>query len=225
MESTDSDDPWDWGVDRVVVALCGQDPLWSQLNARPARPDPIALERVLRENAIDGMVLLTSIDDTTAAQNLGLTVFGQRRTILVAIQILQLHSEKFRAHTLARFNTPSIGPLPYLQFLPRGSTAAQDTDAAVKPGSMDGDQDLRIRDSASFFRLFSAAPTQGALAPTPGGDEHNLVPALDENTPQNSNGDPSALTLQAFAGEAPPTPRITPWKQAAQDSAYASLSN
>ncbi|KAF1983415.1 hypothetical protein K402DRAFT_166194 [Aulographum hederae CBS 113979] len=89
-------DPWDWTVDDVVFAFCKSRALL--LDGRPDRnlPEPVALEQTLRENAVDGEVLLTDVlEGNTMKEDLGLTSLGHRSSIRRVIEKLRQQSAKF----------------------------------------------------------------------------------------------------------------------------------
>ncbi|KAL1968965.1 hypothetical protein VTN77DRAFT_799 [Rasamsonia byssochlamydoides] len=90
-------DPLDWTVDQVVAFLCHNSSApWSQ-SANPTRlPDPIAFEAAIRENMINGEVLLTDVDKETLREELGLKALGPRSTVLAAIRYLRNLSVKYQ---------------------------------------------------------------------------------------------------------------------------------
>lgn len=99
-------DPLDWTVDQVVAFLCHSSSApWSQ-SANPARlPDPNAFEAAIRENMVNGEVLLNDVDKETLREDLGLKALGPRSTVMAAIRYLRKLSVKYQraysAHTSA----------------------------------------------------------------------------------------------------------------------------
>ncbi|EEP79517.1 predicted protein [Uncinocarpus reesii 1704] len=90
-------DPFDWSIDEVVAYLChGSFDAWSRSKVPPPRPNPVFLERTLRENDITGHVLLTEINKQTLAEDFGIKSLGQRATIAQAVQYLQGLSRGYR---------------------------------------------------------------------------------------------------------------------------------
>ena len=127
MESSPEDDPWEWSVDQVVQALCGQEGVWTHLTANPVVPERGSLEHALRENAIDGMNLLTNIDSNVLSKELGIAVFGQRGTMMHAIESLRARSKRYQDHVCARTMLSGVyggldpGTMP--RFVPSGQAS------------------------------------------------------------------------------------------------------
>ncbi|KAL3474513.1 hypothetical protein BJX99DRAFT_175940 [Aspergillus californicus] len=115
-------DPLDWTVDEVVKFLC-RDPQtpWSQSASRLPRPDPALFEASLRDNLINGEILLTSVDKQALQVDLGLRALGHRSSIIIAIRYLQQRSQKFQqTHTsnpapFASLLSPSLMSTPILE--------------------------------------------------------------------------------------------------------------
>lgn len=114
------DDPWNWGVDKVVANLCdlsgpmlrGVDPL--------SIPDCAFLEKALRENAVSGPTLLTEVTHPVLRDDLGLRPLGHRTTIMHMIMDLRRQSTKYLHH----LQTNNVMPYPsgYGQVLNMGQT-------------------------------------------------------------------------------------------------------
>lgn len=93
--SVEQDDPWNWGVDKVVATLCdlngtllrGVDPL--------SIPDPAFLEKALRENAVNGPTLLTELSHPAMRDDLGLKPLGHRSTVTHLIMDLRRQSPRY----------------------------------------------------------------------------------------------------------------------------------
>ena len=98
MEPVPLMDPWDWGIDQVIRSLCRLDGVWATLSHTPILPDFEAFEAKLRENAINGMNLLSFVDDTVLRHELGISVFGQRGSIMHVITRLRAQSQKYQEH-------------------------------------------------------------------------------------------------------------------------------
>ena len=98
MEPTPLMDPWDWGIDQVIHSLCRLDGVWATLSHSPILPDLEALEVKLREHVINGMNLLSFVDDTVFRQELGISVFGQRGSMMHVITRLRAQSQKYQEH-------------------------------------------------------------------------------------------------------------------------------
>ncbi len=89
------EDPFDWTVDQVVDALCQQRSSWTKSTAAPALPEARYLEKALRENKINGYILLTQVDNASLREDLGIKILGDRGTIVLAIQKLRSQSPKY----------------------------------------------------------------------------------------------------------------------------------
>jgi hypothetical protein len=90
-------DPLDWTVDQVVAYLCySPSTPWSQSANPSPRPDPVSFEASLRENLINGDVLLNGVDKEILREDLGLRAVGHRNTVLTAIEHLRRASAKYQ---------------------------------------------------------------------------------------------------------------------------------
>jgi hypothetical protein len=86
-------DPLDWTVDQVVAYLCYGP---STAVGPSRRPDPVVFGPVLRENLIDGVVLLTDMNNETLCTDLKLQAYGHRSWVLATIKYLRNLSFKYR---------------------------------------------------------------------------------------------------------------------------------
>lgn len=118
--SLDQDDPWYWGVDKVVATLCdrngtmlrGVDPL--------SIPDPVFLEKALRENAVNGPTLLTELSHPALRDDLGLKPLGHRTTLTHIIMDLRRQSPRYLHHLLKNIDyLPSNGAISSIAQSPR----------------------------------------------------------------------------------------------------------
>lgn len=106
--SVSVDDPWYWSVDQVVVALCDHHGPFLHSIDSILKPDPISLEKALRENVIGGAALLTGLTSATLREELGIRPLGHRTTILHLIKDLQRKSEKYHQHIQLGLNHPYL---------------------------------------------------------------------------------------------------------------------
>lgn len=112
------DDPWFWGVDKVVATLCdfnapmlrGVDPL--------SIPDCAFLEKALRENAVSGPTLLTELTHPVLRDDLGLRPLGHRTTVMHIIYELRRQSARYYHHLQTNNAIPH--PTGYGQMLNLG---------------------------------------------------------------------------------------------------------
>lgn len=90
-------DAYDWSIDEVVEYLC-HDSFndWNDSESLPPRPDPEFLENAIRENDINGKVLLADVPQEALSKDLGIKSLGQRSTIIHAIRHLQKSSTKYK---------------------------------------------------------------------------------------------------------------------------------
>ncbi|KAI0550222.1 hypothetical protein F4679DRAFT_213176 [Xylaria curta] len=95
------DDPWDWDVDRVVQELCTSSQSWRQSSAPLKLPPADHLEGALRENEVDGEVLLT-YDHTELCTGLGIKILKHKSTFRNAIEELQSRSYRYRIYRKRR---------------------------------------------------------------------------------------------------------------------------
>ncbi|CAG8972017.1 hypothetical protein HYALB_00008302 [Hymenoscyphus albidus] len=107
MPSTDmADDPFDWSIDRVVQELCGNKPSW-ETSIHASRLDPTELEKNLREQEIDGCVLLVNVNDKVLTKDFNIKVVGRRAFVHNAIKELRKRSPKYQAF-VGKETAPSI---------------------------------------------------------------------------------------------------------------------
>jgi hypothetical protein len=72
----DDNDPFDWTVDQVVAVLCLSPSIPAAGSSR--RPD-VSFGAALRDQKIDGEMLLQEVDDVVLQKDLGLRSFGERK--------------------------------------------------------------------------------------------------------------------------------------------------
>lgn len=125
----DTDDPFNWSVDRVVNELCHKATLPGQEGQATARPDPRELERTLRNNDVGGQVLLENVDKHVLQDDLRIRSLGQRSALERAIKFLRSRSVRWSTNNgVDLLQTPEdyrpITPSSYLyrpSFSPRTS--------------------------------------------------------------------------------------------------------
>ncbi|KAI1180338.1 hypothetical protein F4777DRAFT_311572 [Nemania sp. FL0916] len=94
------DDPWDWDVDRIVQELCSADQ--TRNSSKPLKLLPVdQLEAALRENEVDGEVLLT-YDQSELCADLGLKILKHKSVFKNAIRDIQLRSPQYRIYRKRR---------------------------------------------------------------------------------------------------------------------------
>lgn len=102
-------DPWDWSVDEVVLALTDHDSQLLKANAPSSLPDARILANVLRENDVTGLALLTEVNTLCLRDELGIKSLGHRATIKHLIRQLQNMSAKFQEQAQRCASLSSVG--------------------------------------------------------------------------------------------------------------------
>lgn len=141
LQPGDQDDPLDWSIDRVIEELClTPSPSWiTGTNIKPFH-DPITLERVLRDNDIDGDALL-NLDETSMRTDLGIGSFGQRHRLKQIISVLRRLSQKFEPSDLP----PDLKPqLSHEAYNGRASFSSHGRAGSVLAGSPNIDLPSRL---------------------------------------------------------------------------------
>ena len=102
-------DPWGWTVDQVVFALTDHDSLLLRTNAQLSLPDASILARILRENDVTGLALLTEVTTQCLRDELGIKSLGHRAAINHLIRQLQEMSSKYQEQTQRTARLSSVG--------------------------------------------------------------------------------------------------------------------
>src|SRR5271156_3434873 len=125
------EDPFDWSIDQVVHQFCNNSrPVWSPNKPPQHMPDPVILEKALRDNDVDGENLL-ALDNVALKDDIGILSFGQRRSILKAIDTLRNQSRKFQQ---SNFHADAIARLNSGAFATPQVTASRISAYAQSPG-------------------------------------------------------------------------------------------
>ena len=114
MDQSEPDDAKKWSIDRVVYEICQNDsPPWSATNAPTGAfliPDRQGLEKIFRDNHIDGETLLDlTLEDLRS--DLGVPSYGQRRAILKVIGFLRdkyVLNQKVNTYLQEGLATPDV---------------------------------------------------------------------------------------------------------------------
>ncbi|MCJ1466780.1 hypothetical protein MMC07_005400 [Pseudocyphellaria aurata] len=143
------DDPWSWGVEKVVETLCDLNgPMLGEVDPLSI-PDPAFLAKALRENAVNGPTLLTELSHPVMRDDLGLKPLGHRTTLMHMIMDLRRQSARYLQHLQTSNMTPySAG---FGQILSFGQTSR-----IVPPLT-----------GAPFQQLSRAAPVVSETLPSP----------------------------------------------------------
>lgn len=102
-------DPWDWTVDQVVFILTDHDSPLLGSNAQLSLPDASSFARVLRENDVNGLALLTEVTTYCLRDELGIKSLAHRAAISHLIRQLQAMSIKFQEQTQHSARLSSVG--------------------------------------------------------------------------------------------------------------------
>lgn len=103
----DMSDPWDWDVDRVVQELCTPNRIW-----KPPSPamlmvsDPISLEAVLREQEVNGSVILGEVNMNVLKDDFGIKALGRRSFIMSAVDQFRTRSLKYQSRSIEQSSSP-----------------------------------------------------------------------------------------------------------------------
>ena len=95
MEAPTTEDPWDWGIDQVVEALCNPASAWMRLLETRSVDDTAFLEQALRANEVEGDSLLTSVDQVSLRDDYGIKAQGPRGRLMIMIIKLRVRSRKY----------------------------------------------------------------------------------------------------------------------------------
>ncbi|RKF72043.1 putative snf2 family helicase snf2 family helicase atpase [Golovinomyces cichoracearum] len=102
-ELLDMGDPWNWDVDRVVEELCTTNRSWQpQSPAMLTISDPKYLENILREQEVNGSVLLGEINMSILKDDFGIKALGRRSFIMSAIDQFRARSFKYSSFISGR---------------------------------------------------------------------------------------------------------------------------
>jgi hypothetical protein len=196
----DLDDPWDWEVDRVVQELCTENRTWQSSFNNACRPDPMALETKLRDNAVVGTTILVDVGDSEMRDDLGITMLGHRSWMRDAIRILQTRSPQYHSyrqkHLIANdsFHPRSHYALPSSRSHESVSAADQVMPTASRPNV-----------DRPFPILSSITPDDSDGQPTTD-DEHPSTRSPNRKKPKLDNATPvinNNLLKAAIKGDSP----------------------
>ena len=102
-------DPWDWTVEQVVFALTDHHSPLRRDNAQLSLPDDSVFAKVLRENDVTGLALLTEVTANCLRDELGIKSLGHRAAINYLIRQLQDRSSKFQEQNVRSARLASVG--------------------------------------------------------------------------------------------------------------------
>ena len=89
-------DPWDWDIEDVVHALCGDEGMLRKDRNPKTVPDAATFSQSLRDHGVDGETLLRNVDLGLLKDELGLQAIGPRYKVFNFIGDLQNLSPKYR---------------------------------------------------------------------------------------------------------------------------------
>ncbi|KAI3326522.1 hypothetical protein HD806DRAFT_410012 [Xylariaceae sp. AK1471] len=195
------DDPFNWGIDRVVRELCFPDhPTWTP---SPELPPSEQLEACLREQGVDGHTLLTYPDESELRKRLGIKTLKQENTFLHARRELRQRSRLYQDYLndpLVPENIPipraqhSVKPVRALSILPSETTASTNSqtlpDAGLTPqGNHDGlhiRQEQRSDNSANVTISESEPVNLGSTGDNTCAPSDQVTAALEDSAPLHS---------------------------------------
>lgn len=182
-------DPWDWTVDQVVFALTDHDSPLLRTNAPLSLPDANILAKVLRENDVTGLALLTEVNTLCIRDELGIKSLGHRAAINHLIRQLQDMSSKFQeqAQRSARLSSVGLGSRigsPYFtspsSFEPRAASRA--LGLMLSPVSLSAQPQDKYRVAQSPAHLRKVLEEGPELQ---GSDRPNEIPSRSLEDTQN----------------------------------------
>ena len=112
-------DPWDWSIDQVIEALCDPKAHFRSHGNPEILPDSGVLEHKLREQCVDGSILLTNVDPISLKEDFAISALGQRGVIVREVHRLQRESRKYYEYAKQihsgsgyAYQLPPFNPLP-----------------------------------------------------------------------------------------------------------------
>ena len=160
-----NEDPYDWSVQQVVDNLCLVPELPGGEGRSLKRPDPILFEARLRENDINGEVLLEDVDKEVIKNHLGISSFGQIIAVERAIKYLRDNSPQWATkHPMVVDNrATTFSPVtPYSHSLPY----------SVPPNSF-----ATISRTGSPQNAYPLPPTDQSSSRLPPGGQRTTAPS------------------------------------------------
>ncbi|KAL9106614.1 MAG: hypothetical protein Q9227_008397 [Pyrenula ochraceoflavens] len=121
--NNDNPDPYDWSVEKVIAELCHNPQFPGSTGRSLQRPNPTVFEAKLRENDINGEVLLDHVDKDVIKNHLGVSSFGQIIAVEWAITHLRNESAQWSKKRTAAVDSrqPDYGPVTPYSTVPRRS--------------------------------------------------------------------------------------------------------
>lgn len=127
-----AEDPWDWNVDQVVLALTDNNSPLLKNNSPLSLPDLALLANILRDNDVNGLALLTEVTGQSLRDEFGIKSMSHRASINHLVRLLQDQSKKYREHFVAFGRFPSFRGDPRSSTLYPGSPQLYDPRAASR---------------------------------------------------------------------------------------------
>ncbi|KAG4028266.1 hypothetical protein MFRU_023g01010 [Monilinia fructicola] len=150
----EGDDPWDWLIDKVVQEFCTDQRSWVLRAASSRLPDPVFLEKIIRDNEITGDVLLIDLDDRTLRDDLQIAKLGWRSFIRYGIDQLRLRSPKYQDWLIKERVLASSAPV-----------LGQQSSSLPSSSSL-GDFNITINSTVPINMSSSALGNQASPVPT-----------------------------------------------------------
>ena len=127
-----AEDPWDWNVDQVVLALTDNNSPLLKNNSPLSLPDLALLANILRDNDVNGLALLTEVTGQSLRDEFGIKSMSHRASINHLVRLLQDQSKKHREHFVAFGRFSSFRGDPRSSTLYPGSPQLYDPRAASR---------------------------------------------------------------------------------------------
>ncbi|QDS69900.1 hypothetical protein FKW77_000945 [Venturia effusa] len=183
-------DPWDWTVDEVVKEFCYDRKIWRLGHPHVRLPDPVLLDRLLRENDVEGHTLLTDLGHPELKDDFGIKSLGQRSGLIWGIGQLRTRSEKYlanqqsnaRLQQVIKFDSQPPTPFPSFSATPGHS---------LSPGlpTIKEGPSRTLYATKEEEPAVSGANSSPSFSPNAAGSHDDLLPRLTESSKRQ--GSPS----------------------------------
>ena len=159
------DDPWDWPIDRVVKELCTADRSWNPRGSLRALPTTLDLETKLRDEGIDGCILMCDVTEEYMKQDLGLTKLAWRVFVKGALEQLRVGSQKYAIfQRTGSYHTPSfalIEPKIHYDQIPPTPPAQHQQLPPVVNNSAEGESPINLPSAQGLLTSIDRRSARG----------------------------------------------------------------
>ncbi|KUJ12737.1 uncharacterized protein LY89DRAFT_737655 [Mollisia scopiformis] len=181
MASGSVGDPWDWSVDRIVQELCNPEKRsWTPRSRNLTVGDPVLMERIIREQEVDGSTLLTNVNHDFLEKH-GVKALGRRVFVLDAVDKFRQLSAEYQKLTTeiptriresAELVSAALLPLQQALF----GLEAGPTGSLIQPAPQ---RNHNLRTPTEIFDTYSDAELRQLLAAQPSSKLEQLKAAIE----------------------------------------------